>query len=193
MWPLPSKLATTSSARAWSRSTAMTFAPVVANASATALPMPPVAPVTMTPLPSRPAPTLQLTARPPRSRPAGSPELRAHRSRVRQHLLAPIPLDHVLDDVDADAGLRRRQHVAALVLEGLGDQLVLHRVAQRLELEELRRRRAEADREARGRADGARPRVRVRLAAVELDALGRLLEAGDALGAARVDADDIHR
>ena len=38
----------------------MTFAPVVANASATARPMPPAAPVTMTPLPSRPAPTLHV-------------------------------------------------------------------------------------------------------------------------------------
>ena len=48
--------------RAWSRSTAITLAPVAENACATALPMPPAAPVTMTPLPSRPAPTLQVIA-----------------------------------------------------------------------------------------------------------------------------------
>ena len=58
--PEPSKPETTSSTFSWSKSTAITFAPVAANAFATARPIPPAAPVTITPLPSSPAPTFQV-------------------------------------------------------------------------------------------------------------------------------------
>ena len=98
-WPLPSKPATTSSTFAWSRSTASTLAPVVANASATALPMPPAAPVTMTPLPSRPAPTLQAHRCPPGPSCPVRGAVLAQRS--ARYLLAAVSVDDLFDDLDA--------------------------------------------------------------------------------------------
>src|SRR6187431_414973 len=110
MCPVPSRPATTSSTFAWSRSTASTRAPVVANASTIALPMPPVAPVTMTPLPSRPAPMLHAMSVPPPRRDVPVPRRMGSGERpvglgVLEHLLAPIVLDHVLDDLDTQARL----------------------------------------------------------------------------------------
>ena len=108
-----------------------------------------------------------------------------------QHLLAAIAVDDLLDDLDAEARLRRRVEPAVDVLDRLGHQLVLHGVAQRLDLDELEGRRAEAHRKAGGGDDRGRPAVGVRLAAVELDPFDGALEAGDALGPPGVDADDI--
>ena len=103
---------------------------------ATALPMPPAAPVTMTPLPSRPAPTLQVMSAPPlRSSAAAMPptgpartfSLR-YRSTTSSMTSMPRP------------GFGGRVDPAVHMLEGLGHEVVLHRVAQRLELEQLGRR-----------------------------------------------------
>src|SRR2546426_2639099 len=144
----------------------------------TAWPIPPAAPVTITPLPSSPAPTLQAMA---------SPVLD-----LRQNSFAPKRVDDILDDVDAKPRLHGWVHVSVDVLERLGHQLVLHRVAERLELEHLTGPRAKADRETRRRGDRRRPRVSVRLTSVVLDTVGDLLEAGDSLGPSGIDADDIH-
>ena len=76
-------------------------------------------------------------------------------------------------------------------VERLADQLVLHRVGKRLELEQPARRRAEGHRDAGCADDARRPGVGVCLAVVCLDAVADLLEAGDPLGAAGVDADDV--
>src|SRR6267143_2032511 len=95
----------------------------------------------MTPFPSSPAPTLQATASS-----FGDLDL-------LENLVAPIGVDHVVDDFDAEARLVWRVHVPVPMLEGLGDQVVLQRVAERLELEQLACRGAEADRKTGGGSD----------------------------------------
>src|SRR5438128_3842422 len=162
-------------------STAMTCAPVVANARATARPIPPAAPVTMTPLPSSPAPTLQAMA-------SSFDALD-----LREDPFASIRVNDVVDDLDAQSGFRGRVHVSVDVPERLRHQLVLHRVAERLELEDLARRGADADRKTRRGRDRRPTVVGARLTPVVLDAVSDLLEAGDPLGPAGVDSDDVHR
>src|SRR3990170_906070 len=128
----------------------MTFAPAAANPRATAAPIPPLAPVRMTPRPSSPAPTLHVM-----SSLLGRPVSGA------QHLLAAVTIHDLIADVDPEAGLRRWIEPAIAVLDRLGHQLVLHRVAERLHLDELEGRRAEAHRQAGRRHDRRRPAVGV--------------------------------
>src|SRR2546425_1781171 len=95
----------------------------------------------MTPLPSSPAPTLQATA-------SSFDDLD-----LRENFVAPIGVDDVFDDLDAEARLRGRVDVPVPMLEGLGDQVVLQRVAERLQLEQLACRGAEADGQTGGCGD----------------------------------------
>src|SRR5256885_8967940 len=108
----------------------------------------------MTPFPSSPAPTLQATA-------SSFDDLD-----LFENLVAPIGVDDVFDDLDAEAGLVWRVHVPIPMLEGLADQVVLQRVAERLQLEQLACRGAEADRQTCGRRGRRRPRGGRCLAAV---------------------------
>src|SRR5438876_4049037 len=107
----------------------------------------------ITPLPWSPAPTLQATA-------SSFDDLD-----LRENFVAPIGVDDVFDDLDAEAGLVWRVHVPVPMLEGLADQVVLQRVAERLQLEQLPCRGAEADRQTGGGSDRRRPNPRGRLAA----------------------------
>src|SRR5262249_47739537 len=108
-----------------------------------------------------------------------------------EHLLAAKAVDYVLDHLDPEPGAGGRVDPAVDVLERLGDEVVLHRVPERLELDGLAGGRAERDREPRGGHDRRRPRGRVRLPPVRLDAVADLLETGDPLGAAGIDTDDV--
>src|SRR2546430_13744547 len=101
----------------------------------------------MTPFPSSPAPTLQAMT---------SPVLD-----LRENSFAPKRVDDILDDVDAKPRLHGWVHVSVDVIERLGHQLVLHRVAERLELEHLTGRPAKAHPETRRRSDRPRPRLSV--------------------------------
>src|SRR5260221_9266341 len=164
----------------------MTFAPAAANPRATAAPMPPVAPVRMTPRPSRPAPTLHVIAillwhGPQRAGPSASAE----------HPLAAVAVDDLLDHLDPEPRPGRWVEPAVTVLDRLRHELVLHRIPERLHLDQLEGVGAEAECQAGRRDDGGRPAVGVGLAPVELDPLHRALEAGDALRAAGVDAHDV--
>src|SRR5712691_1336088 len=146
----------------------------------------------MTPFSSSPAPTLQATAPPYRCADPELPPIDERRDLdLRENSFAPKRVDDILNDVDAKPRFRGWVHVAVDVIERLGHELVLHRVAERLELEDFTGRRAEADRETRSRGDRRRPRVSVGLTSVVLDAVGDLLEAGDSLCPSGVDADDI--
>src|SRR6185312_2932283 len=109
----------------------------------------------------------------------------------RQNLFAAITVHDVLDDLDAEPRPGRRIHPAVDMRERAGDEIMLHGISERLELEQLAGGRIERDGEARGRHDRRRPRVGVGLPAVELAAFGHLLEAGNALRAPRIDADHI--
>src|SRR5437870_2334891 len=134
----------------------------------------------MTPFPSSPAPTLQATASS-----FGDLDL-------RENFVAPIGVDDVFDDLDAEAGLVWRVHVPVPMLEGLAHQVVLQRVAERLQLEQLACRGAEADRQTGGCSDRRRPGMGVGLTVVVFDAVSDLLEARDPFGTPGVDTDDIH-
>src|SRR6267378_645206 len=134
----------------------------------------------MTPFPSSPAPTLQATVSS-----FGDLDL-------RENLVAPIGVDDVFDDLDAEARLVRRIHVPIPMLEGLADQVVLQRVAERLQLEQPAGRGAEADRQTGGCSDRRRPGMGVRLTVVVFDAVSDLLEARDPFGTPGIDTDDIH-
>src|SRR5262249_57385483 len=101
-----------------------------------------------------------------------------------EHLLAAKAVDDVLDHLDPEPGAGGRVDPAVDVLERLGDEVVLHRVPERLELEELARGRAERDREARGGHDRRRPPVRGRLPPVPPGAGAELLGNRGSLGAA---------
>src|SRR5262245_33015720 len=68
---------------------------------------------------------------------------------LSQILFAAIAVHDVLDHLDAEAGTARRVHPPFDMLERLGDKVVLHRVAERLQLEQLAGRRIERDRQAR--------------------------------------------
>src|SRR6202022_2604988 len=72
-----------------------------------------------------------------------------------QNALAAVAIDDLFDHLDAKPWPPRRKHPPVLPLERLFDELVLHRVPQRLELEELARGAAERDRQA-GRTDDRR-------------------------------------
>src|SRR6185312_9384838 len=109
----------------------------------------------------------------------------------RQDLFAAIAVHDLLDDLDAEPWPGRRIHPAVDMRERAGDEIMLHGISERLELEQLAGGRIERDREARGRHDRRRPGVGVGLPAVELAAFGHLLEAGNALRAPRIDADHI--
>src|SRR6267378_957860 len=134
----------------------------------------------MTPFPSSPAPTLQATA-------SSFDDLD-----LLENLVAPIGVDDVFDDLDAQARLVWRVHVPIPMLEGLADEVVLQRVAQRLQLEQLAGRGAEADRQTGGCSDRRRPGMGVRLTVVVFDAVSDLLEARDPFGTPGIDSHDIH-
>src|SRR5438445_7780383 len=134
----------------------------------------------MTPFPSSPAPTLQATA-------SSFDDLD-----LRENFVAPIGVDDFFDDLDAEARLVRRVHVPIPMLEGLADQVVLQRVAERLQLEQPAGRGAEADRQTGCGGDRRRPRMGVRLTAVVFDAVSDFPEARDPFGTPGIDTDDIH-
>src|SRR6185437_4042520 len=108
-----------------------------------------------------------------------------------ERLFAAIAVYDLLDDLDAEPRPGRRVHPAIDMRERAGDEIMLHGISERLELEELAGRRIERDGEACGRHDSRRPRVGVGLPAVELAAFGDLLETRDAFGSARIDADHV--
>src|SRR2546428_4782957 len=119
----------------------------------------------MTPFPSSPAPTVQATA-------SSFDDLD-----LFENLVAPIGVDDVFDDIDAEARPGGRVHVPVPMLEWLADQVVLQRVAQRLQLEQPAGRGAEADRQTGGCSDRRRPGMGVRLTAGGFDAVSDLLDA----------------
>src|SRR5438445_9062673 len=134
----------------------------------------------MTPFPSSPAPTLQATA-------SSFDDLD-----LLENLVAPIGVDDVFDDLDAETRLVWRVHVPVPMLEGLADQVVLQRVAERLQLEQPAGRGAEADRQTCCGSDRRRPGVGVGLTVVVFDTVSDFLEARDPFGTPGIDTDDIH-
>src|SRR5260370_31399056 len=90
---------------------------------------------------------------------------------LRQDLLAAEAVDHFLDHLDAEAGTTRRIDPAVDMLERLGDEFMLHRIAKRLQLEELAGRPVGRNRQARRRDDRRRPGMRIGLPPGELTAL----------------------
>src|SRR2546428_7493549 len=115
----------------------------------------------MTPFPSSPAPTLQAMASPFDPPACEAPNERRDLD-LRENPFAPKRVDDILDDVDAKTWLRGWVHVPVDVIERLGHEIVLHRVAERLELQDPTRRRAEADPEARRPPRTRRPPARRR-------------------------------
>src|SRR5438876_2271636 len=99
---------------------------------------------------------------------------------------------HVLDHLDTQADAAGRLHPAVDRLERCCNQLVLHRIAQRFDLEQTARGRGERHGQTGCADDRGGPGMSVRLSTSDLDALADLAEAGDALGSARVDADNVH-
>src|SRR4051794_14638902 len=116
---------------------------------------------------------------------------RGHLAGGRGQLLTPEVLDDLFVDLDPEPGSRGRVDPSADVVDRRRHEVVLHRVTQRLELEELAARRAEGDGEARCAHDRRGPGVSVRLTLVGLDAIAHLLEAGDSLGPPGVHADHV--
>src|SRR5271155_901186 len=98
-----------------------------------------------------------------------------------QHLFAAKSVDYVFDHLDPEAGAGGWIDPSVDMSERLGHQVVLHRIAQRLQLEQLASGRVERNRQTRRRYDRGRPRMGVRLPAIELAALRDLLETGDPL------------
>src|SRR5580704_13021870 len=109
----------------------------------------------------------------------------------RQNLFAPVAVYHVLDNFNAEARADGRIDPALNVFERLGHQIVLHRIAERLELEQLASRRIKRNRQARRADDRRRPGMSVGLPAIEFASFGNLLKSRDALGATGIDANDV--
>src|SRR6266496_4354796 len=102
-----------------------------------------------------------------------------------------VLLNHCLVDLDPQPWLLWDGDPAAALLEGLADQLVLHRIRQRLQLEDDGIGRGRGQMNAGGSNDRAAPGMRVDRAVRQCGHLLHLQISRDPLGAAWVDQNDV--